>query len=166
MTSGSARVQREPFDAGHELNAFCSRNAISGGIATFVGQVRDFHSDGTHVARMTLEHYPGMAERQFVDLIADACRRWTLDDAVIIHRYGELSPGDAIVFVATASAHRAAAFESCEFLMDWLKTQAPFWKKESLPDGEAWVSAHVEDIRRAGRWSAPPVRPASQAADD
>lgn len=148
----TARVQRESFDPGQEIGTFCRRNAASGGVATFVGQVREVRSDGTPIGRMALEHYPGMAEAQFAALIDDARRRWPLDDVLVIHRYGDLAPGDPIVLVATASAHRDAAFASCEFLMDWLKTKAPFWKKESLPTGDAWVSAAAEDGQRAARW--------------
>lgn len=145
------RVQQGPFDPGAELNAFLASVPKSGGVATFVGQVRDFKGDDT-VHTMTLEHYPGMAEREFEALAAEARRRWSLDGLLIIHRYGELRPPEPIVLVATASAHRADAFTACEFLMDWLKTKAPFWKKEALASGESWVAASADDDARADRW--------------
>ncbi|MBX7200864.1 MAG: molybdenum cofactor biosynthesis protein MoaE [Rhodospirillaceae bacterium] len=145
------RVQREPFDPGAELNAFMATVPKSGGIASFVGQVRDFKGDDT-VHAMTLEHYPGMAEREFAALTEDARGRWALDGLLIIHRYGELRPPEPIVLVAAAAAHRADAFAACEFLMDWLKTKAPFWKKEALDSGEAWVAASADDDARADRW--------------
>src|SRR4051812_30265481 len=151
-----AHVQQDPFDAGAELNRFMARNPLSGGVASFVGQVRDFRGPsraaGEAVAAMTLEHYPGMAERELSALAAEAQRRWRLDDVFALHRHGPLQPGEAIVFVATAAAHRADAFAACEFMVDWLKTKAPFWKKESTPAGEQWVTAHAEDDARAQRW--------------
>jgi molybdopterin synthase catalytic subunit len=150
------RVQREAFDPGAEINAFTAHNSKSGGIATFIGQMRDFRgpdrASSVPVASMTLEHYPGMAEKQLADLVADARTRWPLDDALVIHRHGELTPGEAIVLVATASAHREAAFSACEFLMDWLKTKAPFWKKETTADGAEWVAADAKDTVGAERW--------------
>ena len=153
------RVQREPFDPGAEINAFCARNATSGGIATFIGQMRDFRgktrAEGEAVAAMTLDHYPGMAERQLEALVKDACTRWPLDDVLVIHRHGALTPGEAIVLVATATTHRGDAFASCEFLMDWLKTQAPFWKKETTPAGAAWVEARESDDTQAAKWTSP-----------
>lgn len=152
MADVPARVQQGPFDPGAELNAFAARNPNSGGIAVFVGQMRDFTAAGAKISEMTLEHYPGMADRQLADLIAEANRRWQLDDVAVIHRFGPLKPGEPIVFVATASAHRGPAFESCEFLMDWLKTQAPFWKKESGAAGDGWVAAKDDDDQRADRW--------------
>ena len=152
MSKGSARVQQGPFDPGAELNAFTARNPNSGGVAVFVGQMRDFSDTADKISGMTLEHYPGMAERQLADLIAEANRRWTLDDVFVIHRFGPLRPGEAIVLVATASAHRAPALDSCEFLIDWLKTQAPFWKKETTAAGGDWVAASDADDQRADRW--------------
>ena len=146
------RVQREPFDAGAEITAFLATVPKSGGVATFIGQVRDFRGNGETVHAMTLEHYPGMAERALEALAADAAKRWPLDGALIIHRTGELHPGEAIVLVATATAHRADAFSACEFLMDWLKTKAPFWKKEATSAGTSWVSASAGDDARAERW--------------
>jgi molybdopterin synthase catalytic subunit len=152
------RVQREDFEPGVELAGFSARNRASGAICTFVGQMRDFRgsdrASGKIISAMELEHYPGMAERQLADLADVALRRWPLDDLAIIHRYGRLAPGDPIVFVATASAHRGDAFAACEFLMDWLKTKAPFWKKETGPQGADWVAVDEADTGRAERWSA------------
>lgn len=154
--TGNVRVQEAPFDPGAEINGFLARNPNSGGIASFIGQMRDFRgtdrSGGEKVSAMTLEHYPGMAEKQFEALIADARQRWALDDALLIHRHGKLHPSEAIVLVATASAHRADALSACEFLIDWLKTQAPFWKKEVSSGGAAWVAAQSTDEARAKRW--------------
>ncbi len=150
------RVQREAFDPGSEINRFCACNSTSGGIATFIGQMRDFRGPsreaGEIVAAMTLDHYPGMAEKQLSDLAAEACKRWPLDDVLVIHRVGPLVPGDAIVLVATATAHRGDAFASAEFLMDWLKTQAPFWKKETTAEGATWVEARAADDAQAAKW--------------
>ncbi|MEQ9448639.1 MAG: molybdenum cofactor biosynthesis protein MoaE, partial [Rhodospirillaceae bacterium] len=140
-----------------EISAFCTRNANSGGIATFVGQMRDFRGDSgantTPITSMSLEHYPGMAERQLQDIAATACGRWPLDDILIVHRYGTMKPGEQIVLVAVASAHREPAFGACQFLMDWLKTQAPFWKKEISSDGSHWVEATADDAARSTRWA-------------
>lgn len=151
------RVQREPFDPGVEINGFCARNPTSGGVASFIGQMRDFRgpsrTDGEAVAAMTLEHYPGMAEGQLAGLVKDARGRWQLDDILVIHRFGLLAPGNAIVLVATAAAHRGEAFAACEFLMDWLKTKAPFWKKETTADGAAWVESRDSDEARAAKWA-------------
>ncbi len=150
------RVQRAPFDAGAEINRFMAACPHSGGIATFVGQMRDFRGaergKGETVTAMSLEYYPGMAERQLEDLIVEARRRWKLDDAMVLHRHGDLKPHEAIVLVATASAHRGEALEACAFLIDWLKTKAPFWKKETTTAGDAWVDAVDADEARAQRW--------------
>jgi len=152
----TVRVQSEPFDTGKETSAFLARNSESGGIATFIGQMRDFkgpnRESGAAVTAMTLEHYSGMAERQLSSIVTEASSRWPLDDVLVIHRYGDLKPGDPIVFVATASAHRDPAFDACRFLMDWLKTQAPFWKKEVSADGTNWVEAKASDDASAARW--------------
>lgn len=145
------RVQREDFDIGAELDALTRGNATIGGLASFVGLVRDLGGD---LRAMTLEHYPGMTERELEAIDAEAQRRWPLQATLIIHRYGRLEPGDRIVLVATASAHRQAAFESCQFLMDWLKTKAPFWKLEETAAGEKWVEAHAADDAAAKRWQA------------
>ena len=151
------RVQHEAFDAGAEINAFCARNATSGGVATFIGQMRDFRGPdrarGEPVTAMTLDHYPGMAERELAQLVAEARTRWPLDDVLVIHRFGTLAPGDAIVLVATATAHRGDAFAACAFIMDWLKTKAPFWKKETTPSGADWVEARDADAAQAARWN-------------
>lgn len=160
MTSPvNVRVQREPFDPGAELNAFLSVTPHAGGIAVFIGQMRDFRgpdrATGEPVSAMTLEHYPGMAERELGALIDEARRRWTLDNVLVIHRSGELGPADPIVLVAAAAAHRSEALEACTFLIDWLKTKAPFWKKEVTPAGAQWVEATAKDDARAGRWENP-----------
>ncbi|HLO77097.1 MAG TPA: molybdenum cofactor biosynthesis protein MoaE [Magnetospirillum sp.] len=149
------RVQAEDFDPGAEIARFNAGNGKVGGICMFLGLVRDFMGDGTGVAGMTLEHYPGMTEKQLAAIEAEARRRWPLEDALIIHRYGRLQAGDRIVLVATASAHREAAFESCHFLMDWLKTRAPFWKIEHTAGGDHWVAAKDSDDAQAARWETP-----------
>ncbi|HYG87911.1 MAG TPA: molybdopterin synthase catalytic subunit MoaE [Azospirillum sp.] len=145
------RVQREDFDVGAELEALTRGKTSIGGVTTFLGLVRDM-AGGSSVGAMTLEHYPGMTERQLEAIEAEARRRWPLDDVLVIHRYGRLEPGDRIVLVATTSAHREAAFESCHFLIDWLKTKAPFWKLESTAEGEQWVEAKGSDDNAAARW--------------
>ncbi|MBF0392138.1 MAG: molybdenum cofactor biosynthesis protein MoaE [Alphaproteobacteria bacterium] len=142
------RVQAEDFDPGAELSRFRQTTTDVGAVATFLGLVR---GDGGLIA-MTLDHYPGMTERQLEAIEAEARRRWPLADALVIHRHGRLLPGDNIVFVATASTHRQAAFEACEFLMDWLKTKAPFWKFEEHAQGGAWVEAKSTDDAAAARW--------------
>ncbi|MGE0151329.1 MAG: molybdopterin synthase catalytic subunit MoaE [Reyranellaceae bacterium] len=146
------RVQREDFDVGAELAALSAGNRAIGGIASFVGLVRDL-SDGSDVRRMTLEHYPGMTEQALLEIEAEARRRWPLEAVAIIHRYGPLAPGERIVLVAVASAHREAAFAACHFLIDWLKTKAPFWKLEDTAAGERWVEAKDSDDRAAERWA-------------
>ena len=146
------RVQREDFDVGAELQALAGANRQIGGITSFVGLVRDL-SDGSDVKRMTLEHYPGMTEQALQEIEAEAQRRWPLAGITIIHRYGPLDPGDRIVLVAVASAHREAAFAACHFLIDWLKTRAPFWKLEDTGRGARWVEAKDSDDRAAERWA-------------
>jgi molybdopterin synthase catalytic subunit len=150
------RVQKDAFNIGTETQAFTEANKMSGAVCTFVGQMRDFKgadkANGETVSAMQLDAYPGMADKQLGDIVAEAQARWPVDDIAIIHRYGLLKPGDAIVFVATASAHRGDAFAACEFLMDWLKTKAPFWKKETGPSGSTWVAALESDDERARRW--------------
>src|SRR5579864_1427079 len=145
------RVQREDFDVGQELAALTRGAATIGGLASFVGLVRDA-AGSDRIEAMTLEHYPGMTERQLAEIEAEARRRWPLDAVLIIHRFGRLLPGEQIVLVATASAHRQAAFESCQFLIDWLKTKAPFWKLEETPEGARWVDAQASDDAAARRW--------------
>ncbi|MCC7276123.1 MAG: molybdopterin synthase catalytic subunit MoaE [Alphaproteobacteria bacterium] len=147
------RVQQEDFDVGAEMARLTAGRTGIGGVACFVGLVRDV-AGGDAVAAMTLEHYPGMTEKALARIVAEAEARWPLDGVVVVHRYGRLLPGDRIVLVATASGHREAAFESCAFLMDWLKTKAPFWKREETPAGERWVAARAEDDAAAARWKA------------
>jgi molybdopterin synthase catalytic subunit len=146
------RVQREDFDIGAEMAALTGGNHEIGGVASFVGLVRDM-AGGAAIGAMTLEHYPGMTEKKLAEIEAEARRRWTLEASLIIHRYGRLEPGDRIVLVATASAHREAALASCAFLIDWLKTQAPFWKLEETAEGGKWVEVRKEDEAAAKRWS-------------
>ncbi len=148
------RVQAPIFDVGAELARFAADRADIGAVASFTGLVRDRHGDAV-VTAMTLEHYPGMTEAELERIEAEARARWPLDDCLIIHRYGRMLPGEPIVLVATASAHRAAALEACAFLMDWLKTRAPFWKLEETPEGERWVEARTSDDEAAARWEAP-----------
>ncbi|MBC7905726.1 MAG: molybdenum cofactor biosynthesis protein MoaE [Rhodospirillaceae bacterium] len=149
------RVQAEDFDPGAEIDRFTQGNTKVGGICMFLGLVRDF-ADNADVHGMTLEHYPGMTEKQLEAIEVEARRRWPLEDALIIHRYGRLDPGARIVLVATASAHREAAFQSCHFLIDWLKTRAPFWKIEHTMDGDQWVAAKDSDDTAATRWDEVP----------
>jgi len=146
------RVQQQDFDVGAELAALGKGNKKIGAITSFVGLVRDL-SDGADVAAMTLEHYPGMTEAALQEIEAEARRRWQLEDVLIVHRYGKLEPGDRIVLVAVASAHRGMAFDACHFLIDWLKTKAPFWKLEATPQGERWVEAKSDDDQAAARWA-------------
>jgi molybdopterin synthase catalytic subunit len=145
------RVQRDDFDVGAELEALSRGKTTIGGITSFVGLVRDV-AGGARVGAMTLEHYPGMTESQLAEIEAEAQRRWPLDAVLIIHRYGRLEPGERIVLVATAASHRQAAFDSCHFLIDWLKTKAPFWKLEETPEGARWVDAQAGDATAAERW--------------
>jgi molybdopterin synthase catalytic subunit len=146
------RIQKEPFDPGVELAHIKSGRTDIGGTVMFVGTVRD-QSYGGDVGAMTLEHYPGMTEKALRDIDAEAQRRWPLDATLIVHRYGRLLPGDDIVLVIAASRHREAAFEACHFLIDWLKTKAPFWKLEEGSDGANWVEARESDDQAAERWS-------------
>ena len=145
----SVRVQSEAFDAGAELNAFSAAQAGAGAVVSFTGIVRDV--DGG-LQDMLIEHYPGMTERAIGKIVDEAMTRWPLTDALVIHRFGPLKPGEQIMMVATASAHRSAAFEAADFLMDYLKSRAPFWKKEVTGEGEAWVAAKDEDEDALGRW--------------
>ena len=145
------RVQEEPFDLGTELAALTDGNHKIGGLASFIGLVRDF-SHGAEVSVLTLEHYAGMTEKMLEKVEAEAQARWPLEASLIIHRFGRLEPGDPIVLVACASAHREAALEACHFLIDWLKTKAPFWKLEEGPGGERWVEARESDDTAADKW--------------
>jgi molybdopterin synthase catalytic subunit len=151
------RVQREDFDVGVELDRLAAGNHRIGGVASFVGLVRDLSPDGgasgsDRVSALTLEHYPGMTEKKLAEIEVEAHRRWPLDASLVIHRYGRLAPGDRIVLVATASPHREAALAACHFLIDWLKTDAPFWKAEETSEGERWVGARREDDAAKKRW--------------
>ncbi|HEX2216496.1 MAG TPA: molybdopterin synthase catalytic subunit MoaE [Xanthobacteraceae bacterium] len=146
------RLQREPFDAAAEAAALTRGRTDIGAVVTFTGICRDFEA-GKTVAAMTLEHYPGMAEAEIRRHVEEAERRWPLQGVTVIHRYGRLEPGDPIVLVVTASAHRHEAFAAAEFLMDFLKTRAPFWKREESPDGGRWVEAKANDDAAAERWS-------------
>jgi len=145
------RVQQEDFDAGAEIARVRAGNPRVGAVAAFVGVVRDMN-EGSAVADMELEHYPGMTEKALAEIVDQAHSRWKFHDALIIHRVGKLQPLDQIVLVVVTSAHRGDAFAACEFIMDYLKTQAPFWKKEKTPDGARWVEARASDDKAAERW--------------
>lgn len=145
----SVRVQSEPFDPGAEANAFTARASGAGAVVTFSGIVRN---EGGRLEGMTIEHYPGMTEKALKTHRDKAVERFSLSDALVIHRYGDLAPGDVIMMVATAAPHRRDAFEAAEFLMDYLKSRAPFWKKETGPDGESWVAAKDDDEAALDRW--------------
>ena len=146
------KVQRENFDVGDELAALCANRQNVGAVASFIGLVRDV-AGPRELSAMTLEHYRGMTEKQLQRLEADALQRWPLDRVLIIHRYGRLLPGDQIVLCATTSAHREAAFTACNFLMDWLKTKAPFWKLEEVGGKSEWVEAKDTDDEAAAKWN-------------
>ena len=145
------RVQTAAFDPGFELNAMHAANAGVGAVVSFVGYVRDFN-DGREVSGMFLEHFPGMTEKALDKIADEAGQRWPLLKVEVIHRIGRLEPGEPIVFVATTSAHRQAAFDACAFIMDYLKTRAPFWKQEDTPDGPRWVEGKCSDKDAAERW--------------
>jgi molybdopterin synthase catalytic subunit len=147
----TVRVQTADFDVGAEMARMRSGNPKIGALAAFVGVVRDLN-EGADVAEMTLEHYPGMTEKALEKIVDEARSRWDIYDALVVHRVGTLKPTDQIVLVIVAGAHRGEAFQSCEFLMDYLKTRAPFWKKESTPDGARWVEARKSDDSAAERW--------------
>jgi len=150
------RVQPEAFDLGVEMQELCQDSTAIGAVASFVGLVRDNNrvdEQASGVATMTLEHYPGMTEKALQRIAEQAAERWQLQAVRVIHRVGELQPGDPIVLVLTASPHRHDAFDACQYIMDILKTEAPFWKKERLSDGgERWVDSRDSDSRAAGRW--------------
>ena len=154
MQAARVSVQAEDFDLGVEVAALRARDAGVGAVAAFVGTVRDMN-DARGVVSMELEHYPGMTERSIEAMIDEATRRFELRSVRVIHRVGLLRPADQIMMVAVCSAHRAQAFQGCEFLMDYLKTQAPFWKKELTPQGERWVEARDSDDAAARRWGLP-----------
>jgi molybdopterin synthase catalytic subunit len=145
----AVRVQSQPFDYGAESAAFATGAAGAGAVVTFAGLVRD---DGGRLSAMEIEHYPGMTERALAAIEAEARGRWGLTDALVIHRHGPLRPGEIIMMVATAARHRGDAFAAAEFLMDYLKSRAPFWKKEFGPDGAAWVAARDSDEDALKRW--------------
>ena len=148
----TVRVQTEDFDVGSELAAMRLASKDIGALVNFVGQVRDMN-DGDVVSTLTLEHYPGMTERSLESIEVEAKSRWNIVDSLIIHRVGTLQPLDQIVLVAVTSAHRGEAFKACEFIMDYLKTRAPFWKKEATADGERWVEAKISDDDAQARWA-------------
>lgn len=145
----TVRVQEEPFDAGAELTAFAQGRTDIGAVVSFTGVVRDTQGD---LQEMLIEHYPGMTESAIAKIAEQAVARWALADVLVIHRYGPLKPGAPIMMVATASAHRAAAFEAADFLMDYLKSRAPFWKKEVTAQGATWVDAKDADEDALKRW--------------
>ena len=147
----AVRVQTHDFDVGAEISAMRLSNPNIGAVVSFIGQVRDLN-DGDNVASMTLEHYPSMTEKSLESIVEQARKRWVIEDVLIVHRVGELKPLDQIVLVLVASAHRQDAFAACEFIMDYLKTEAPFWKKEQTPSGERWVEAKYSDNQAKSRW--------------
>ena len=150
----SIRVQEADFDVGAELAALRAGDARVGALASFLGLVRDLN-DGAMVSEMTLEHYPGMTEKALTEIVGEAKGRWDIYEALVIHRVGPLKPCDQIVLVAVTSAHRGEAFAACEFIMDYLKTRAPFWKREATPQGAHWVDARETDDSAAARWNSP-----------
>ena len=151
MASPRVSIQTGDFDLAAEIAALRAGNPQIGAVCSFIGTVRD-RNDGSAIASMELEHYPGMTEKSIEAMIDEAFKRFDLYAARVIHRVGLLQPLDQIVLVAVTSAHRHASFQACEFLMDYLKTQAPFWKKEATPEGARWVDARVADDKAAGRW--------------
>ncbi|MDD3481324.1 molybdopterin synthase catalytic subunit MoaE [Azovibrio restrictus] len=146
------RVQQEDFDLSSEVAQLRAGEARVGAVAAFVGLVRDMN-EGAGVSEMALEHYPGMTEKALEAIVAEARGRWELFDALVVHRVGTLQPQDQIVLVAVTSAHRGEAFAACEFIMDYLKTRAPFWKREVTPAGARWVDARESDEGAAARWT-------------
>ena len=147
----SVRIQTEDFDTGRELESLTRGRRDIGALASFVGLVRE-SNDGSSVSGMTLEHYPGMTEKALEDICGQAHARWDLTDTLVIHRVEALKPGDRIVLVGVSSASRGAAFAACEFIMDYLKTRAPFWKREETPEGARWVEARASDDTAAAKW--------------
>ena len=151
MTRRFIRVQRESFDSGWEIQQLSQTGTDIGAVVSFTGFVRDFN-ENPEVTALTLEHYPGMTEQALEQIAQQAQERWRIKGLRIIHRVGRLEPGDPIVLVVTASAHRQDAFDACHFIMDFLKTRAPFWKKEHTADGDYWVSARSSDAEAVQRW--------------
>ena len=154
----TVRVQQADFDLNAELTALRAGDARVGALASFVGLVRDV-SHGTGVSEMTLEHYPGMTEKALANIVAEAQKRWDIYATLVIHRVGPLKPCDQIVLVAVTSAHRGEAFAACEFIMDYLKTRAPFWKREVTAEGVRWVDARESDESAAARWQTAEPQP-------
>jgi molybdopterin synthase catalytic subunit len=148
------RIQTQDFEAGAEIAALRRGDPKIGAVASFIGVCRDAN-DGDAVKKMTLEHYPGMTEKALEKIVAEAKQRWNVMDILVIHRVGELKPTDQIVLVVVTGAHRGEAFAACEFIMDYLKTRAPFWKKEETPQGARWVEARASDNEAAQRWEPP-----------
>jgi molybdopterin synthase catalytic subunit len=147
----AVRVQLQDFDAGLEISKLRHARKDTGAVVSFIGQVRDLN-EGNTVSQLTLEHYPGMTEKALEAIVGQAKNRWAIFDAIVIHRIGALMPTDQIVLVAVSSAHRGEAFKACEFIMDYLKTEAPFWKKEVTNEGEHWVDAKLTDSDARDRW--------------
>jgi molybdopterin synthase catalytic subunit len=152
------RVQTEDFDSGREITALRAGDARVGAVASFIGVVRDVN-DGDRVNTLFLEHYPGMTERELEKICVEARTRWSVFDTLVVHRIGELRPTDQIVLVAVTGAHRGEAFAACEFIMDYLKTRAPFWKREETSHGSRWVEARTTDDAAAARWENPQPLP-------
>jgi molybdopterin synthase catalytic subunit len=146
------RVQSEDFDVGTEIARLTAGNPKIGGVVSFIGLVREI-AGGEHVGAMTLEHYPGMIERELARIETEAHSSWALEASLIIHRFGRLEPGERIVLVVTASSHRQDAFDACQFLIDWLKTKAPIWKREEVRGLSRWVEAKDQDEIVAARWN-------------
>jgi molybdopterin synthase catalytic subunit len=151
MTNMPIRIQTQDFDLSTEVAQLRANNPGIGAVATFIGTVRDMN-DGAGVAELELEHYPGMTEKALEDIVAQAKARWNIIDALVIHRVGPMKPQEQIVLVAVTSAHRGESFAACEFIMDYLKTQAPFWKKEQTPEGARWVDARSSDDKALEKW--------------
>jgi len=154
------RIQTDDFDAGKEIASLRRDNPKIGAVASFIGVCRDAN-DGTAVTKMTLEHYPGMTEKALEKIVAEAKSRWNVIDILVVHRVGELKPTDQVVLVVVSGGHRGEAFAACEFVMDYLKTRAPFWKKEETPQGARWVEARTSDDEAAQRWEPPKRNTAS-----
>jgi molybdopterin synthase catalytic subunit len=152
------RVQTEDFDSGAEIARLRRSDPRVGAVASFIGLVRDVN-EGDKVSALFLEHYPGMTERELEKICVEARARWDILDTLVIHRVGSLAPTDQIVLVAVTGAHRGEAFAACEFIMDYLKTRAPFWKREDTPEGQRWVEARASDDDAAARWDASPAGP-------
>lgn len=148
----TVRIQREDFDAGAEIKRMRLGRPDTGAVASFIGQVRDLN-DGSNVSSMVLEHYPGMTEKALAAIVEQAKQRWDIFDALVVHRVGTLQPTEQIVLVVVSGAHRGEVFAACEFIMDYLKTEAPFWKKEQTAEGERWVESRSSDDQARARWT-------------